>query len=327
MQIKDLKINGKTFLAPLAGITNLPFRKIVKQCGCSVVCSEMVSAKGIFHHSQKTLVLMQSTPEEQPLSIQLFGADPESMAKGAQIVHSMKTAAILDLNFGCSVKKIVKQGAGVALMRTPDLAAEILKSVRGETDLPLTIKIRTGWDPSGRQAFEIAQLAQENGVDAIVIHPRTAVQAFRGISDWHLIRRLKTRVDIPVIGNGDIQTPEDALKMIRTTGCDAVMVGRAALKNPFIFSQIDAFLDTGTYQTPSSDQIFDIMRALILAYTNHFGEAVGSKMLRGRLAWFVKGMPGSAAFRKSLSEMKSQAHAMDLIEHFSETLKNRDQGF
>jgi len=316
MKIRDLKISGSTFLSPLAGVTNLPFRLLVKECGCSVVCSEMVSAKGIFYNSDKTLALLSSKKQEQPLSVQLFGADPDAMAKGAEIVQDMNVASIIDINFGCSVKKVVKQGAGIALMREPKLSEIILTAVRKAIDLPLTIKIRSGWDPSGQQAFEIARIAQDAGVDAIIMHPRTATQGFKGQADWHLIKRLKQQSAIPVIGNGDINSVEDAQKMISLTGCDAVMVGRAAMKNPFILSQIDDFLETGSYQTPSYHEIFRTMERLTQMYVAYFGEKPACQMLRSRLSWFVKGLPGSSAFRSKLSCIQSQNHAISLIKEF-----------
>jgi len=316
MKIKNLNIHGKTFLAPLAGITNLPFRLLVKECGCAVVCSEMVSAKGLFYNSKKTLNLLSTKKEEQPLSVQLFGSDPESLASGAKAVQDINVAAIIDINFGCSVKKVVKQGAGVALMKDFRQSETILKAVRKAIDLPLTIKLRSGWDPSGQQAFNLAQIAQDAGVDAVILHPRTAGQGFKGKADWNLITKLKHQLSIPVIGNGDINTVEDAEKMILLTGCDAVMVGRAAMKNPFILSQIDEFLETGSYQSPSNDKIFRAMEHLTDMYVAYFGEKPACKMLRGRLSWFVKGMPGCCAFRKNLSCIHSKDHVLALIKKF-----------
>lgn len=316
MQIKDLALKGKTFLAPLAGITNLPFRLLVKECGCAVVCSEMISAKGIFYNSQKTVGLMVSDKREYPLSIQIFGSEPASMAMAAKFVQEQGVADLLDINFGCSVKKVVKQGAGVALMKDPKLAENILKAVRRATTLPMTIKIRTGWEPSGSQARQIAAIAQDCGVDAIAVHPRTASQLFKGKPDWHLIARLKKQLFIPVIGNGDINSVEDAKKMIDLTGCDAVMVGRAAMRNPFILSQIDTYLETGAYRHPEQSDIFRAMERLTQMYVNYFGEEIACKMLRGRLAWFVKKLPGCSAFRKHLSRIQSQEQALSLIREY-----------
>ncbi|MFH2092528.1 MAG: tRNA dihydrouridine synthase DusB [Pseudomonadota bacterium] len=324
MKIKELQIDGKTFLAPLAGITNLPFRRLIKECGCSVVCSEMVSAKGIFYNSKNTLSLLASQEDESPLSVQLFGSDPASMADAARVVQSLNKAGLIDINFGCSVKKVVKQGAGVALMKDPQLTRTILTAVRNATHLPLTIKIRSGWDISGQQAFHIGQIAQDCGVDAITLHPRTAVQGFKGRADWELIRQLKSRLSIPIIGNGDINSVEDAIKMVKQTGCDAVMVGRAAMANPFILAQIDQYFKTGSCQTPPPEEIFRKMERLTLLYVDHFGEPIACKMLRSRLSWFVKGLPGSSEFRKALSKIDSKNHALTLIREFEIRLnKNR----
>lgn len=321
MKINNLKIQGRTFLAPLAGITNLPFRRLVKACGCAVVCSEMISAKGIFYNSEKTFRLLESEKEESPLSVQLFGADPDAMAKGAAVVQDLNIAGIIDINFGCSVKKIVKQGAGVALMKTPQLSSRILKTVRKSIALPFTIKIRSGWDPSGKQAFEIAHIAENEGVDAITFHPRTATQGFSGVSNWNLIGKLKNKVSIPVIGNGDINRVEDALTMMNTTGCDAVMVGRAAMVNPFILSQIDDCLNTGKYDSPTSQDIFFKMILLTQMYVDHFGEQTACRMLRGRLSFFVKGLPGCSAFRKRLSKIESMEQTLTLIKEFETSLR------
>ncbi len=316
MQIGTLHIQGRTFLAPLAGITNLPFRLLVKNCGCAVVCTEMISAKGMIYHSRKTQALLASRTEEKPLSVQLFGSEPEIMADCAQIIQEMNIAQILDINFGCSVRKVIKQGAGAALMKTPDLARSILTAVRKAVDMPLTIKTRSGWDASGQDAFRIARIAQDAGVDAIILHPRTATQGFKGKADWELIRQIKQLISLPIIGNGDIVCLEDALAMFSHTGCDGIMVGRATLSNPFILSQIDSFLETGTSSLPSRRRIFDAMIRLTNGYMDHFGEENACRMLRGRLAWFAKGLPGCAAFRKNLAGIVSRGQALDLIREF-----------
>ncbi|MCA1792785.1 MAG: tRNA-dihydrouridine synthase family protein [Desulfobacteraceae bacterium] len=194
MKIGTVTLPGRTFLAPLAGITNLPFRQLVKECGCAVVCTEMVSAKGLFYNSDKTCALLQSHQAEKPLSVQIFGTEPDIMARAAATIEAMGVADILDINFGCSVKKIVKQGAGVALMQDMANSRAILQAVRKATTLAFTIKIRSGWDRSGAQAFHLAQIAQQEGVDAVTLHPRTASQGFTGVADWDLIRQLKEKI-------------------------------------------------------------------------------------------------------------------------------------
>ena len=265
--------------------------------------------------------MLASQDEEKPLSIQIFGSDPDSMAMAAKFVENLGVADLLDINFGCSVKKVVKQGAGVALMKDAPLAEKILTAVRAATSLPLTIKIRTGWDPSGSQARHICAIAQDCGVDAVAVHPRTAAQLFKGKADWRLIGQLKKLLSIPVIGNGDINCVEDAKKMIDQTGCDAVMVGRAVMRNPFILSQIDTYLDTGSYAHPSPSDIFRAMEQLTGMYIDYFGEDVACPMLRGRLTWFVKGMPGCVEFRKHLSQIKSENQVLSLINEFESQLK------
>ena len=238
------------------------------------------------------------------------------MAAGAKYIESLKTASILDINFGCSVKKIVKQGAGAALMREPELSKKILSAVREATSLPLTIKLRSGWDDSGQQAFQIAQIAQNCGVDAVILHPRTAGQGFKGRAEWDLISKLKQRLAIPVIGNGDINSVEDAIRMLKSTGCDGVMVGRAAMNNPFLLSQIDDFLETGSYKNNSNYKIFRAMESLTAMYVDYFGEDSACKMLRSRLSWFVKAMPRCSAFRKQLASINSENQIIMLIKEF-----------
>jgi tRNA-dihydrouridine synthase B len=306
-------IPGITFLAPLAGITNLPFRQLVKECGCAVVCSEMVSAKGLCYQSDKTFSLLQSRPEERPLSIQIFGAEPAVMARAAADIEAMGAADILDINFGCSVKKVVKQGAGVALMQDMETSRNILSAVRSATTLAMTIKIRSGWDPSGAQAFALADMAQQIGVDGVIFHPRTATQGFKGCADWDLIRQLKKRISIPVIGNGDIQTPSHALNMLDQTGCDAVMIGRAAMANPFILSQVESLITHGACFPVAPADIFRKMERLIHLYVRYFGESIACRMLKGRLPWFVKGMPGCSDLRNGLSRISSTNQALELI--------------
>ena len=236
MKIGTVALDNPLILAPMAGITQLPFRRLAKEAGCGLVVSEMISAHGLVYGGRKTAELLESDPAERPLSVQIFGADPHIMMEAARIVQA-RGADILDINLGCSVRKIIRQGAGAALMREPKTLEAVLKTIRPAVSLPLTVKIRSGWDHSGDQAVAVGRIAEDCGVDAVAIHPRTAVQGFGGTADWSLIARLKESVSIPVIGNGDIQGPDDVLRMQRQTSCDAVMIGRASMGNPWIFSQ------------------------------------------------------------------------------------------
>jgi len=320
MKIGSVTIPDKTVMAPMAGITNLPFRLMVKEAGCGLVCSEMISANGLIYESQKTIQLMDSVPSEKPLSVQLFGAVPEIMARAAEIIEN-SGADILDINFGCSVRKIVKSGSGVALMRAPVTAEAVLTAVRKSIRIPLTIKIRSGWDSTGDQAVEISRIAENCGVDAIIVHPRTAGQGFKGHSDWSLIEKIKKNLSIPVIGNGDIACAEDAIRMFETTGCDGIMIGREAIGNPLIFSQVAARLKgepEPVYDIPSR---FRIMKRYLDDSITYIGETHACRIMRSRLCWFVKGLPDAGKFRESINKLSSRQEAIELIGAYQENLK------
>ena len=320
MQIGNVKLENKTILAPLAGITNLPFRLIAKEAGCALVCSEMVSAHGLVNRSRRTEQLLDSRPEEKPLSVQIFGSQPEVMAEAARLVESAG-ADVIDVNFGCAVRKIIKTGSGVALMRTPDTAAAVIRAVREAVAIPLTVKLRSGWNPTGDQAFEISKIAESCGVDAIAIHPRTATQGFSGHADWAIIREIKKRVAIPVIGNGDIFSAEDAIAMLAQTECDAIMIGRMAIGNPWIFSQVRARMRGETEPEVNMDQRFDIMRRYLRESVKYFGEQIACRMMRSRLCWFAKGLRNSSQFRKSINHISTQSEALQRSEAYHKALQ------
>ncbi len=319
IKIGSVTLDNITILAPLAGITNLPLRIIAKQAGCALVCSEMISANGLVYKSKKTQQILDSTPEEKPLSVQIFGSDPSIMAEAAKIVES-SGADILDINFGCSVRKILKSGSGAALMKDPAKAEAVLKAVRKSVTIPLTIKIRTGWDKSGAQALEISEIAEKCGVDAIAVHPRTGTEGFRGVADWPVIGAVKKHVTIPVIGNGDIVVPEDAVEMLNQTGCDAVMIGRAAIGNPWIFSQVLSLVRGEPVQSVDISQRFEIMKRYLGASVRYFGEKHACYMMRSRLGWFSKGLPHSSKFRESIKQISTENEATGLIELFEKSV-------
>ena len=321
MQIGTLTLKNNIILAPLAGITNLPFRLMAKEAGCGLVCSEMVSANGLVFKSQKTRQMLQSAPQEKPLSVQIFGTDPEIMADAAAIVESTGVD-ILDINFGCSVKKVVKTGSGVALMKTPDTAEAVLKAVRKSIRIPMTIKIRTGWDRSGNQAINIARIAEGCGVDAIAVHPRTATQQFSGRADWSIIKVVKKTISIPVIGNGDIFSADDAVEMLTETGCDAIMIGRKAIGNPEIFSQVRSRMTGNEVVEEDLSKRFNRMLRYLNASVEYLGEELACRMMRSRLGWFVKGMRNNSKFRESIKHLGSEQEGIELIRAYQEYLLN-----
>jgi len=315
VKIGNVTLDNRTVFAPLAGITNLPMRILAKEEGCALVCSEMVSSHGLVYRSPKTQKIMDSNPVEKPLSVQIFGAEPAVMAEAAAVVEA-SGADILDINFGCSVRKILKSGSGSALMRTPGKAKAVIDAVRKAIRIPLTIKIRTGWERSGEQAFEIARIAEGGGVDAIAVHPRLASQGFGGTADWPLIKAIKARVSIPVIGNGDIVTAQDAVRMREETGCDAVMIGRGAIGNPWIFSQVIALSKGEPVQAVHPDMRFHMISRYLDESVAYLGEKHACYMMRSRLGWFAKGMPHSSRFREAIKHLSSRAEAVELIEDY-----------
>jgi tRNA-dihydrouridine synthase B len=319
MKIGSIELKTPTVLAPLAGITNLPLRLLAKESGCGLVCSEMVSACGLVYGSAKTVDLLASTSREKPLSVQIFGSDATIMADAAQKVEAAG-ADIVDINFGCSVRKVLKSGSGSALMGEPRKAAELIKAVRAAIKAPLTIKMRSGWDATGDQALELARIAQECGVDAVAIHPRTARQGFGGQADWSLIGRIKNALHIPVIGNGDIVEATDAIRMLAQTGCNAVMVGRAAMGNPMIFTQIEDLLAGRPARVVNPQDRIAMMTRFLESSVKYLGEKKACFMMRSRLAWFAKGLPRASHFRQSTRILTSQIQARQIIEDYAQYL-------
>lgn len=316
MKIRNLLFENNIFLAPMAGITDLPYRLIMKEAGAGLVFSEMVSAIGLLHGGSrnKTRELLASQPQERPLAVQLFGCEPEILAEAARSI--VGAAECLDLNMGCPVPKVVKNGSGSALLRDPQRIAQIVATVRAAWDGPLTIKIRSGWDPESMNYLEIGRIAQEEGADSVTLHPRTRSQGFSGHSDWEQIRALKEQLTIPVIGSGDVFCADDGLRMLQETGCDALMIGRGGYGNPWLIAELCARLANRPWQPPTvADRAAMAQRHLELCF-EIFGERKTLGEMRKHLCWYARGLDGAAAFRLGINNSESLAQMRQLVNDF-----------
>ncbi len=314
MLIKQLLLKNNILLAPMAGITDLPFRLIMRRFGVGLAFTEMVSANGLIRAGRRTRALLASTPEDRPLGIQLFGDSPEVLAEAARRVE--EDGDLLDLNLGCPVKKVVRSGAGSALLRDPGQVARIVAAVRRATSRPLTVKLRSGWDQQTVNFLEIARIAVAEGADAVALHPRTRSQVFSGRADWDQIARLKKAVPVPVIGSGDIFQAADAMKMLEQTGCDAVMIGRGAYGNPWLIADILA-LQTG--QKPAAPAVLDrleVFRNHLDLFVGHFGPQKALLDLRKHLSWYSRGLPGAAGLRARINNIHSLIDLRLVAEEF-----------
>jgi len=307
MRIGDLHLSNNLFLAPLAGYTDQAFRVVVKRHGAGMVFTEMVSARGLVYENAATRRYLRTTQEEEPISIQLFGAEPEMMAEAARIAAAEGFAAV-DINMGCSVRKVVKGGAGAVLLQDVSRAEKILTAVRKAISLPLTVKLRSGWDPQSINCVEVARMAEFCGVNAVTLHPRTARQLFTGSADWSKIRDVKQSVRVPVIGNGDVKTYADVLRMEAETGCDGVMIGRAALGNPWIFEEVTA-ARRGCCPLPPTHRM---RLCIILTHIDLLGElyeeSVGINRFKAHIMHYLKGIRGVKALRRCIC---SDVHTID----------------
>ncbi|MDY6232453.1 tRNA dihydrouridine synthase DusB [Peptostreptococcus porci] len=304
MKFRDFEVSNEVFLAPMAGVTDLPFRLICKRFGCGLLYTEMINAKALCYDDANTKKMLNIMDEEHPVAVQIFGSEPEFMGKAARILNDYPNE-ILDINMGCPAPKVVKNGDGSALMRNPELAKKVLSSVVENSSKPVTLKIRKGWDDSSVNALEIALIAQEVGVDAITIHGRTREQYYAGNADWDIIKLIKDNVDIPVIGNGDVTSIEDAIKIKNDTNCDAIMIGRGAQGNPWIFERINHYLKTGEIlpQPTTDEKIGVAIDHMKLAIVEH-GEYVAVREMRKHIGWYLKGMKNSARIRDKINKLE-----------------------
>lgn len=316
MKFRDFEVENEVFLAPMAGVTDLPFRLICKELGCGLLYTEMINAKALCYDDKNTKKMLNILDEEHPVAVQIFGSEPEFMGKVAQILNDYPNE-ILDINMGCPAPKVVKNGDGSALMRNPKLAGQVLDQVVKNSKKPVTLKIRKGWDDNSINALEIAKIAEDCGICAITIHGRTREQYYSGQADWDIIGEVKSQLSIPVIGNGDVTSVEDAIRIKDHTGCDAIMIGRGAQGNPWIFKRIDHYMKTGQLlDPPSKDEKIDIaIKHMDLAIKEH-GEYVAVREMRKHIGWYLKGMKHSARFRDQINHMVTVKEVIDTLNQY-----------
>ena len=303
------------FLAPMAGVTDMAYRILAHELGCPLVYTEMVSVNGINYRNERTLRMLRTDARERPLALQLFGNAPEAIARAAAYVESLGVADVIDFNMGCPAPKIVKNGEGSALMREPKRAREILRALRRAVRLPVTLKIRKGWDEAHVNAVEIARLAEDAGVDAVAVHGRTREQFYSGQADWDIIRAVKQGVRIPVIANGDVRNAGDLSRILAATGADGVMIGRAAQGNPWLFRELAAFLKTGETPAPPTAEE---KRALILRHLDMLietkGSHIGPREMRKHATWYTRGMKNSARLRELFNRAETREDFSSILE-------------
>ena len=313
MNIRNVKIDNPYILAPMAGVTDLPFRLLCKEQGAGLLCMEMISAKALQYKNKNTKALLAIHPKEYPVSLQLFGSDPKIISEQAKRIEELPFQ-ILDINMGCPVPKVVKNGEGSALMKNPKLVYEIVYQTARAIQKPVTVKIRKGFDDTCINAVEIAKIIEEAGGAAVAVHGRTREQYYSGKADWEIIRQVKEAVSIPVIGNGDVTSGEKALEMRERTGCDGVMIGRGAQGNPWIFHELLEYDRTGKLPPrPSKEQIKDTMLRHARLQLEFKGEYLGIREMRKHVAWYTKGMEGSAKLRDDINKVESYADLESLL--------------
>ena len=305
LKIGSVELPNPVILAPMAGVSDLPFRLLCREQGAGLVCMEMVSAKAIAYHNKNTEKLMETREQERPVSLQLFGSEPDLMAEIAAQIEE-RPFDILDINMGCPVPKIVGNGEGSALMKNPRLIEEIITKVSRAIKKPLTVKFRKGFDDDHVNAVEIAKIVEASGAAAVAIHGRTREQYYSGKADWEIIRQVKEAVSIPVIGNGDVDSPEKARALLDATGCDGVMIGRAARGNPWIFHRVSEYLKTGKLpDKPSREEIKAMMLRHARMQVEHKGDYTGIREMRKHISWYTTGLPGSAKLRGRINSVES----------------------
>jgi len=324
LKIGNVKIDGRVFLAPMAGVCNSAFRKIIKEMGCSLVFAEMVSDKGLIYNSQKTKDMLYFEECERPIAQQIFGSDKDTFVEAAKMVYDIMKPDIIDINMGCPVPKVaVKSQAGAALLKSLDKIREIVSAVCEAVPVPVTVKIRSGWDSNSINAVEVAKICEEAGASAITVHGRTRSQGYSGKADLDIIKAVKENVSIPVIGNGDVVSLETANRMLEYTGCDAIMIGRGVLGNPWLIKEIDAYLRTGeVIPKPTYEEKINMCYHHLDNLLKIKTEKVAVLEMRSHVSWYIKGMPGAQQVKNSVFKAQTSEELRKILDNYLKELKN-----
>ena len=318
--IGNIKIKGNLALGPMAGVTDLPFRLLCKEQGADLLYTEMVSAKGIEYNNKNTESLLSIEDNERPIAVQLFGSDPYALSEAAKKIEH-RNFDILDINMGCPVPKVVNNGEGSALMKNPKLVGEIVRSVSKAISKPVTVKIRKGFDDDSTNAVEVAKIAEANGAAAIAVHGRTRMQYYTGEADWDIIGRVKQAVSVPVIGNGDVYDAYDAINLTKQTGCDGIMLARGAKGNPWIFSQIKEYFNTGIIKPkPEIDEVVFMILTQAKLAIEYKGEFTAMNQMRKHIAWYISGYPNAAKLKNETSHIKSYEELEEILVKYLKTI-------
>jgi tRNA-dihydrouridine synthase B len=320
MKISSLEVKNNVFLAPMAGVTDIAFRGLCVEMGCGLVYTEMVSAKGLYYNSENTEELLKVSEEERPVAVQIFGSEPHIMAKACDYFNDNDDICLVDINMGCPVNKIVKNGEGSALMRNPKLAAEIVRQVKKASTKPVTVKFRKGFNDNEINAVDFAKEMEQAGVDAIAVHGRTREQMYEGKADWDIIRQVKEAVKVPVIGNGDVFSVETAMQIAQHTNCDGIMVARGAQGNPWLFKQIDHALKGEKVIYPTDVEVIDMCTRHIKLAVHYYGEARAVREMRKHISWYIKGMKNCTDIKSIVNTERTIEGVYKILDNYKETL-------